>query len=355
MSKLLSPYQNNGLDLKNHLVMAPMTRCRAIGNLPNDLMATYYAQRAGAGLIVTEGTSPTPDGLGYARIPGIFSQPQIDGWKATTKAVHAAGSKIFVQLMHTGRIGHQDNLPDGAELIGPSSIKAAGQIYTDTAGMQEHSAPVELTTARVKELIAGFVKAASNAVEAGFDGIELHGANGYLFEQFLNPLVNTRTDEFGGRIKNRAAFTIEVAKKSAAEIGKEKVGLRFSPYSVAGDLPAYDAEEVHQTYTYLAKELDKIGIAYIHINTNANTASKTLDAIRENFHGTIIQCNGLDAESGETILNSKSADLIAIGRAFISNPDLPVRFEKHAPLNAVDFTTAFSPGAEGYTDYPSLN
>ncbi|HLA58979.1 MAG TPA: alkene reductase, partial [Puia sp.] len=302
MKKLLSPFHKNGLELKNHLVMAPMTRSRAIDNIPNDLMAEYYGQRAGAGLIVTEGTSPTADGLGYPRIPGIFSKAQIDGWKKVTKAVHDGGSKVFIQLMHTGRIGHQDNLPDGAELLGPSSIPAAGQIYTDAKGMQEHSAPIELTTERVKEVIKGFMKATENAIEAGFDGVEFHGANGYLIEQFLNPNVNTRTDEYGGSIQKRAALTLEMVAKSAALVGKEKIGIRFSPYSVVGDLQAYDPEEVHETYTYLATELSKIGIAYIHINLNEKTAPKTLYAIRNNFKGTIIQCSGFTAESGENAL-----------------------------------------------------
>ncbi len=355
MLKLFTPFQKNGLYLKNHLVMAPMTRCRAIHNIPNELMAEYYGQRSSTGLIITEGTSPTPDGLGYARIPGIFSQAQIDGWKKTTKAVHAGGSKIFIQLMHTGRIGHSDNLPDGAELVGASSIKAAGQIYTDNKGMQDHDVPKELTTPKVKEVVEGFVKAGQNAVEAGFDGVELHAANGYLFEQFLNPLINTRTDAYGGSIEKRASLLLEVAAKSAASIGKEKVGVRFSPYSQAGDLPPYDPSEVYNTYSYLATELNKIGIAYIHINTNEKTDPKTLEVIRKNFQGTIIQCSGLDAKTGEVLLVNGSVDLIAIGRAFISNPDLPARFEKNAPLNDIDFSKAFSADAKGYTDYPTLN
>ena len=355
MKKLLSPFTKNELNLKNHVVMAPMTRSRAIDNIPNELMAEYYGQRAGAGLIITEGTSPTPDGLGYPRIPGIFSKEQIEGWEKTTRTVHAKGGTIFIQLMHTGRIGHPDNLPEGAELLGPSIIKAAGQIYTDKSGMQEHSAPVELTTKRVKEVIQGFVQAAVNAMEGGFDGIELHGANGYLIEQFLNPHVNHRSDEYGGNIQKRAAFAIELASKSAEAIGKEKVGIRFSPYSVAGDLYPYDSKEVHESYAYLATELNKIGIAYIHINLNDKTDRKTLEVIRKNFQGTIILCSGITIETAETILEAGIADIVAFGRPFIGNPDLPVRFEKNAPLNAPDFSTAFTPGAKGYTDYPSLN
>ena len=355
MKKIIKPIQKNGLYLKNHLVMAPMTRCRAIDNLPNDLMAEYYRQRSGTGLIITEGTSPTPDGLGYARIPGIFNQAQIDGWKKISEAAHSKGSRIFLQLMHSGRIGHQDNLPDGAALLGPSSIKAAGQIYTDAGGMQEHSEPVELSADKVEEVIQGFVQASINAVKAGFDGIELHGANGYLIEQFLNPHVNVRTDEYGGSFQKRAAFALEIARKSAAAIGKEKIGIRFSPYSVTGDLTAYDPEEVHETYAYLATELNKIGIAYIHINRNEKTAPKTMQAIRKNFQGSIILCSGITGETADEILNQGIVDLVAMGRPFISNPDLVARLEKNAPLNDPDFSTAYSADAKGYTDYPTLN
>lgn len=355
MKTLLTPYTKKGLNLRNHLVMAPMTRSRAINNIPNALMAEYYKQRSSAGLIITEGTSPTPDGLGYPRIPGIFSKEQVEGWKLTTKAVHDSGGKIFIQLMHTGRIGHEDNLPDGAELTGPSSIPAAGKIYTDVSGLVDHSAPVELTTARVKEVIEGFVQASRNAIEAGFDGVEMHGANGYLIEQFLNPHVNNRRDEYGGSIKNRASFVIELLTKTAAAIGKDKTAIRFSPYSNAGDLPSYDANDVHETYSYLATELDKIGIAYIHINKNVNADPKTMDAIRKNYHGTLIHCSGITAETAETILKDGIADLTAMGRPFIANPDLVKRIEVDAPLSAPDFSTAFTPDAKGYIDYPFLN
>jgi N-ethylmaleimide reductase len=354
MNKILAPYTKGGLSLKNHIVMAPMTRSRATDNIPNSLMAEYYGQRAGAGLIITEGTSPTPNGLGYARIPGIFSQAQIDGWKEITTAVHAHDSRIFLQLMHTGRIGHIDNLPEGAELVGVSDIKAAGQIHTDTAGMQDHSAPRTLSTAEVKEVIDGFVKASKNAVEAGFDGIELHGANGYLIEQFLNPNVNIRTDEYGGSIEGRAKIVVELAQNIAAAIGKEKVGIRFSPYNKLGDLTPYAENEVHETYAYLAKELDKIGIAYIHIGVSPDVQQKTLDAIRSSFKGTIIQCNGLTPETAEAAINSGFADLLAFGRPFLANPDLDKRIAENVPFAQPDFTTLFTPGVKGYTDYPVL-
>src|SRR4028119_528115 len=221
MKKILSPYTNGSLSLKNHLVMAPMTRSRAINNLPNHLMAEYYGQRSGAGLIITEGTAPAPEALGYPRIPGIFSGPQMEGWKKVTSAVHKDGTKIFLQLMHTGRIGHKDNLPDGAQLVGPTTKTAAGQIFTDNLGMQDHSEPIALTTEGIKTVIEGFTTAAKNAVTAGFDGIELHAANGYLLEQFLNPAVNNRTDEYGGSIGNRAKLILDIAEETTALIGKE--------------------------------------------------------------------------------------------------------------------------------------
>ena len=355
MNKILAPYEKEGLKLKNHLIMAPMTRSRAIDNIPNSLMAEYYGQRANAaGLIITEGTSPMPNGLGYPRIPGIFSQAQIDGWKVVTDAVHAHNSKIFIQLMHTGRIGHKDNLPEGAELIGASGVKASGQIYTDKSGMQEHTMPEALTTEGVKENIKGHVTAAKNAIAAGFDGIELHGANGYLIEQFLNPNVNTRTDEYGGSIEGRAKFVIELAEKIAAAIGKDKGGIRFSPYNKLGDMQAYPENEVHETYAYLAKELDKIGIAYIHIGRMQDAQPKTFDAIRAAFKGTIIFCNGFTPETAAAALDNGDADLIAFGRSFLANPDLDKRITLNAPLNEVDPSTFFTPGPKGLTDYPLL-
>jgi N-ethylmaleimide reductase len=354
MKKLLTPFKKGSLSLKNHLVMAPMTRSRAINNLPNDLMAEYYGQRTGAGLIITEGTAPTPEALGYPRIPGVFNEPQIEGWKKTTSAVRKDGTKIFLQLMHTRRIGHKDNLPEGVKLVGPSTQKAAGQIFTDTLGMQDHSEPVALNTDGVGLVIEGFITAAKNAISAGFDGIELHAANGYILEQFLNPNVNDRTDEYGGSIEKRAKLIIDTAKETAALIGNEKVGIRFSPFSTLGDLQAYNEEEVHETYAYLAKELNAIDIAYIHISSNPNIPQKTLDIIRANFNGTLILSSGLTPETAEQALDNGIADLVAFGRSFLANPDFEKRIEKSTSLNQVDFTTLYTPGAVGYTDYARL-
>jgi N-ethylmaleimide reductase len=332
-----------------------MTRSRAIDNLPNALMTQYYSQRSGAGLIITEGTAPAPEALGYPRIPGVFSQEQVEAWKQVTDAVHRNGSKIFLQLMHTGRIGHSDNLPEGAVLVGPSDIKAAGQIFTDTLGMQDHSQPIALTRDGIQEVIHGFAEAAKNAIAAGFDGVEIHGANGYLPEQFLNPNVNNRTDAYGGSIENRSRFTLQIAAAISAAIGRDKVGIRFSPFSQLGDLAPYSEEETHQNYAYLAKELNALQIAYLHVGVNGPIPDKTFGAIRKNFSGTIILCNGLTAQTGEEALHNGFADLVGFGRSFLSNPDFVERIEKNADLNPVDFTTLYTPGAKGYTDYPTLN
>jgi N-ethylmaleimide reductase len=354
MNKLLMPYEKGALQLKNHLVMAPMTRSRAINNLPNSLMATYYAQRNGAGLIITEGTAPSPNALGYSRIPGIFSKEQTTAWKEITAAAHAGGSRIFLQLMHTGRIGHPANLPAGARLVGPSTIKAAGEIWTDSQGQQPYPTPEMLSGQEIPSLIAEFVNAARNAMEAGFDGVELHGANGYLVEQFLNPHVNNRTDEWGGSIENRTRLAIRIVKEMAAAIGAEKVGVRFSPFSTLGDLPAYDEQEVSATYALLAAELDKLNIAYIHFGISAIIPQQTLELIRNSFTGTIILCNGLTPATAEAALNEGFADLVAFGRAFLANPDLDRRIAENAELNQPDYNTLYTPGPEGYTDYASL-
>jgi N-ethylmaleimide reductase len=354
MNKLLMPFAKGQLSLKNHLVMAPMTRSRAIGNLPNHLMAEYYSQRNGAGLIITEGTAPMPAGLGYPRIPGVFSKEQIKGWKLIADAIHPSGAKIFMQLMHTGRIGHTDNLPEGVKLMGVSAIRAAGQIFTDTNGLQDHSEPTAFTAEEIKELIAGHVNAAKNAYEAGFDGIELHGANGYLIEQFLNPNVNNRTDEYGGNIVNRVRIVLDFATGIADAIGKDKVGIRFSPYSEMGDLQPYQPNEVHETYVYLASELNSIGIAYLHIAMSPKIPQHTLDAIRANFDRPIIICNGLTPATAVDALGSGFADLTAFGRSWLANPDLDERIAYDSPLNQPDFTTLYTPGPKGYTDYPVL-
>jgi N-ethylmaleimide reductase len=357
MSILFSEAKLGPLTLQNHMVMSPLTRSRAVGNVPNDLMAEYYAQRATAGLIITEGTSPSPNGLGYARIPGIYSDEQVAGWKKVTDAVHAKGAKIFVQLMHTGRIGHQNNLPKGAKVVAPSAVKAAGQMYTDSEGMKDHPVPEAFDAADLAATKAEFVAAAKNAVKAGFDGIELHGANGYLLEQFIRPNSNTRTDEYGGSIENRARFVLEVAEATAAAIGKDKVGIRLSPFGVFNDMPLYP--EMEADYAYLAEKINAIGLVYIHlVDHSAQGAPVVPDSIkatvRKSFKRTLILSGGYDAARAEADLAAGKADLIAFGKGFLANPDLVARFEAKAALNAFDASTFYTPGAKGYTDYPAL-
>ena len=263
MSLLFSTTTLGPLILQNRLVMSPMTRNRAIGNVPNDLMARYYAQRACAGLMITEGTSPSPNGLGYARIPGSFSAAQVAGWRRITEAVHPGGAKMFMQLMHCGRIAHALNLPSGARVLGPSAVAAAGEMYTDSEGMKPNATPEAMTEADIKATIEEFAQAAKNAVAAGFDGVELHGANGYLLEQFIRPNSNRRTDRYGGSIENRARFVLEVAGAVIDAIGKDKVGIRLSPFGVFNDMPAYPMME--PDYAYLAHQLDALGLVYIHL------------------------------------------------------------------------------------------
>ena len=354
MKKLLTPYNGKSLQLANRIVMAPMTRSRAIGNVANAMMAEYYGQRSGAGLIVTEGTAPAPEALGYSRMPGIFSEEQTEGWKPVTAAVHRGGAKIFLQLMHTGRIGHVANLPEGVRLVGASASPAKGQIYTDVMGLQDYNIPDALTLEGVQRVIAAFVSAAENAVVAGFDGVEIHGANGYLIEQFLNPNVNDRVDRYGGSIENRGRFGLEVVKRVSDAIGRDKVGIRFSPNSTLGDLQPYDSWVSLETYRHLARQLNGIGIAYIHLAISPETPAATLDAIRSEFKGTVIHCNGFTPETAEATLGAGGADLIAFGRNFLANPDLVERIAADAPLNAVDFNTLYTAGVEGYVDYPRM-
>jgi N-ethylmaleimide reductase len=357
MSLLFSQTTLGSLTLKNRMVMSPMTRNRATGNVPNDLMAEYYSQRASAGLIITEGTSPSPNGLGYPRIPGIFSAAQVAGWKLVTDPVHKQGAKMFMQLMHSGRIGHSLNLPAGARLQAPSAVAAAGDIYTDAEGMKKNGMPQAMTEADIKATIDEFAQAAKNAVAAGFDGIELHGANGYLLEQFIRPNSNQRTDRYGGTIENRARFVLEVVDAVIKAIGKEKVGIRLSPFGVFNDMPPYDAMEAE--YAWLAQQLDARGLVYIHLVDHSSMGAPPVPAsmkatFRSTFKGTLILSGGYDAARAETDLTSCKGELIAFGRPFLANPDLVARLKTDAALNAPDFSTFYTPGAKGYTDYPAL-
>jgi N-ethylmaleimide reductase len=355
-NKLFAPAKVGSISLKNSIVMAPMTRCRALGNIPNDLMMEYYGQRASAGLIITEGTSPSPNGLGYARIPGIFNKQQVEGWKKITDAVHNKGGKIIIQLMHTGRISHILNMPEGAKIVAPSAVKATGQMYTDEKQLQDFPIPKEMSLEEIASTKAEFVSAAKNAIEAGFDGVELHGANGYLLEQFLSPISNIRKDNYGGNIENRCRFVIEVATAVAEAIGKDKTGIRLSPYGVASDMPHYP--EIDATYKYLSEQLNKIDIAFIHLVDHSAMGAPPVPAemkkmIRQNFKNTIIQCGGFDKTKAEAAIESGLTDLIAFGRPFINNPDLVETLKNNWSLsNDLKMDLFYSADEKGYTDYP---
>jgi N-ethylmaleimide reductase len=353
---LLNFYKLGNFNLRNRIVMAPMTRSRAIGNIPNDLMAEYYDQRAAAGLIITEGTSPSPNGLGYCRIPGIYSGAQVEGWKKITNTVHSKNGKIFVQLMHTGRISHHANMSEGAMIIAPSAVRPSGQIWTDALGLQDYPVPKAMVMEEIKRTKQEYITAAVNAIRANFDGIEFHGANGYLLEQFLSPVSNRRDDNYGGSIENRCRFLLEVVEGAVAAIGKERIGIRLSPYGVASDMPHYP--EIDSTYKYLAEQLNHMGILYIHIVDHSSLGAPAVPidikkAIRERFQRTIILCGGYTKESGDKELEGEIANLIAFGRPFIINPDLVERFVNSWSLSKeLDMSTFYSPGAKGYTDYP---
>ena len=357
MSKTsLTPYRLGNTELKNRIVMAPMTRSRAVNNIPNSLIAEYYAQRASAGLIITEGTSPSPNGLGYARIPGIFSTDQINGWKKVTQAVHNNGGKIFAQLMHTGRVGNNLNLPTGARLLAPSAVTLPNEIWTDQEGMKAHSTPYAMSPEQILETKLEYVQAAKNAIEAGFDGVELHAANGYLLEQFLSPHTNQRTDNYGGGVENRARFVLEVVQEVSDAIGKDKTAIRLSPFGTFNDIQNYPGVDV--MYGYLAEELNKLGSVYLHIS-DQSTGSKpdVINLVRESilgkFKNSIILSGGYTLASAEEIISEGIGDLVSFGRPFITNPDLVTRFHKNLPLNIkLDSSTLYSSDAKGYIDYP---
>jgi N-ethylmaleimide reductase len=321
-------------------------------------MAEYYSQRASAGLIITEGTSPSPNGLGYPRIPGIFSPEQINGWKRVTDAVHAKGAKMFVQLMHCGRVSHSLNMPAGTRILAPSAVAAKGQMFTDAQGLQPFPVPQAMTEADIKIAVEEYAQAARNAITAGFDGIELHGANGYLIEQFIRPNSNLRTDEYSGSINNRSRFVLEVAQAAIKAIGQDKVGIRLSPFGVVNDMPLYD--EMEEDYAYLARQLNTLGLLYIHLVDHSSMgAPKVPDSMKATFRKlftrSLLLSGGYDAERAENDLAAAKCDLIVVGRPFLANPDLVERWRTNAPVNAPDPATFYTPGPKGYTDYPVLN
>ena len=360
-TKAFEPTRLGRITLRNRVVMGPMTRCRALGNVPTPMMAEYYRQRATAGLIISEGTAPAPEGLGYARIPGLFNAQQVDGWRLTTEAVHDAGGHIFVQLMHVGRIFHELNLPAGTSGIAPSAIAAASQMWTDQEQMKPTGTPKAISTAELTTVRDQFVKSASLGVEAGFDGVELHGANGYLLEQFLHPRTNQRTDAYGGSVQNRARFVIEVARGVADAIGADRTGIRLSPWSTFNDMVHFP--ESDEAYGYLAEELQKIGIAYVHLVDHSRlsglgAAAETVKAIKSVFTNAYISSGNYTTLADiEQTLTTGRADLVAVSRPYIANPDFVERLRNDIPLAQGNPATYYGPGpagfAEGYTDYPA--
>jgi len=356
---LFTPLSTPALHLRNRIVMAPMTRSRAVDhNTPNTLMAEYYGQRATAGLIITEGTSPSPNGLGYARIPGLFNEAHVQGWKQVTEAVHARGGKVFVQLMHTGRVGHVANLPAGAEVLGPTADVCPGEMHTDAQGPQPHSAPRAMTAEDIANAVGEYARSAQLAIKAGFDGVELHAANGYLIEQFLNANVNRRTDAYGEGLHGRNRFALDVVRATVDAIGAARVGIRLSPYGVFNGMGAY--ADVDAQYLALTRDLSQLGLAYVHLLDHSPLGAPPVPAalklgMRTAFKGVFILAGGFDRGRGESALEAGEADLIAFARPFIANPDLVARLQAAAAFNPLDMATFYTPGSKGYTDYPSLN
>ncbi len=352
---LLKPFTLGTLPLSSRVVMSPLTRCRAeADHSPTALMATYYGQRATAGLIITEGTSPSADGLGYARIPGLFTPAHAEAWRQTTRAVHAQGGHIFVQLMHTGRVSHPLNMPAGARILSASAAGQSGTMWTDQRGLQPYPVPAAMSENDIQQAIREYADSAALALEAGFDGVELHGANGYLIDQFLNTASNRRADAWGGSPENRTRFALAVAQAVAARIGGGRTGIRVSPFGVFNDMRPDD--EMEPLYERLARDLSGIGLAYMHIVDHSAMGAPAVPAsvkekIRRAFRGAYILSGGYDRARAEADLAADKGDLVAFGRPYIANPDLVARLRQGTELAKPDDSTFYTPGEKGYTDY----
>lgn len=353
---LFSRLQMGNHTLKNRIIMAPLTRCRAVEeHAANDLMATYYAQRASAGLIITEATHVSEMGIGYPCTPGIHTQHQIESWKKVTEAVHAKGGKIFMQIWHVGRVSHPSFL-GGSLPVAPSAIAPKGEHYT-FEGMKPFETPRPLEISEISEIVSQFAQAAKNAMAAGFDGVEIHGANGYLLDQFLRDGTNKRTDAYGGSIEKRFRFLREVVESVTDAIGHGNVGVRIAPSGTFNDMS--DSNPLTH-FQYVCEELNAYNLAYLHvvdalegdIRHGANVVD--LAVLRKAYKGVLITCGGYDKERAEKAIADNLADAVAFGMLFISNPDLPKRFERDATLNEVDETTIYTQDEKGYTDYPAL-
>lgn len=348
MTDLFSPITLGALRLPNRIAMAPMTRNRSPGGVPNALNAEYYAQRASAGLIITEGTTPDPSGHGYIDIPGLYDAKTQEGWRGVARAVKEKGGHVFVQLMHTGRISHPDFL-GGAQPVAPSAVQAPGQIWTHE-GQKDHGTPRALETGEVAPLAASFGRAARLAVEAGLDGVEIHGANGYLVSQFLASNTNRREDEWGGSVENRVRFLLAATDAAIAAVGGGRVGVRLSPGSTFNDIHDADAEATH---AHAIAELAKRPIAYLHI-LDSRPGWDVAAQARRLFGGTLMLNGGFDRARADAAIASGAAEMVSFGAPFIANPDLPARLRAGAPLTAPDPATFYGGTAKGYTDYPVL-
>ena len=356
--KLFQPARIGQIEVANRVVMAPLTRSRAdeaAGDLPgSDMNVAYYRQRSNAGLIISEGTQVSPVGKGYMATPGIYSDAQVEGWKRITQAVHEAGSKIVAQIWHVGRVSHPD-LTGGAQPVGPSAIAARVAAYTRN-GKVAAPVPHALTVDEIRQVVDQYRRGAANAIRAGFDGVEIHGANGYLIDQFLRDGANQRTDAYGGAVENRVRFALEVVDAVVAEIGAGRVGIRLSPVTPANDLADSNPQAV---FGLLVQELDQRGIAFIHFVEGATGGPRDIPGFdfawaRRAFRGTYIANNGYDRATAIDAVESGRADAVAFGRAFIANPDLVLRLKAEAALNAPNPKTFYTPGPAGYIDYPTL-
>ena len=355
MSRAFESVRVGPWTLPQRFVMAPLTRNRAgEGMAPTELNATYYAQRAGAGLIITEGTQPSAVGQGYLNTPGVHSVDQVAGWRRVADAVHAEGGHIVMQLMHAGRIAHPDN-KGGVETVAPSALAAPGQMFT-AQGPVDHPTPRALRTDEIPAVIEEYVQAARNAIDAGIDGVEVHSANGYLLHQFLAPNTNVRTDAYGGSPAARARMTVEVTRAIAEAIGADRVGVRISPAHGFNGILEEDEVETRETYEALVDGIADLGLAYLSIL--ADPESKIVADLRERFGGPVILNSGFSAvttlEDVEQVLDAGLGDLVAVGRPFLANPDLAARWRQGADLNEPNPATFYGGGAEGYTDYPAL-
>lgn len=352
VSSLFTAVSLGGIVMSNRIVMAPMTRSRAgVGDVPTPMMAEYYAQRATAGLIVTEGAQPSPAGKGYCRTPGIWNNAQIAGWAAVTDAVHARGGKVVLQLMHCGRVAARINKGDDSEIVAPSAIRAGGQIFTDLAGLVEMDMPRALERNEIPDVIAQYAEAARNARAAGFDGVELHCASGYLPMQFLSPNANHRTDAYGGCVTNRIRFAIETLEALSEAIGADRVGFRICPGFTFNDVRDDDPVA---TYTAFLEAASLLGLSYLHLIRMVTPDLDPMDIVNRSWRGRTILNNELDGPAGAAAIDHGLAEAVSFGRSFIANPDLVERLRTGAALADFDPTRLYAAGPEGYVDYPEL-